>query len=206
MKAISHNQMTTGLANVRERLSFALVYIGLLGIPWFATQGAEEDADAEQETFLVQFVTATSPVDDTVFARISNAAVTLQKRSVQEKRAAYLVLQIEPGTSQFHHVQGLAKFLTSSQISNVTTVAWVPQTVTGSNVLVALACRQIVMHPDAEFGYLGRGKPLHAHDRQGVLAIAQKRHNPKVSPALVCGMMDQEEQLWKGACPCSGAR
>ena len=170
------------------------VFIGLVSLCWAAAQAAD---DAVKKTPVGQFVTVSSPVDDVVFAKISNAAIKLQSQSVQEGRPAFLVLQIESGTSQFHHVQGLAKFLTSAQVSNVTTVAWIPQTVTGPNVLVALACRQIVMHPDAELGDLGRGKPLDPDDRQGVLAIAQKRHNPKVNPAIARGMMDQEEQLWK---------
>ncbi len=156
------------------------------------------DAEADpKKTPLGQFITVSSPVDDLVFARISNAAIKLQSQAVQEGRPAFLVLQIEPGTSQFHHVQGLAKFLTSAQVANVTTVAWVPQTVTGPNVLVALACRQIVMHPDAELGDIGRGKPLDPDDRQGVLAITQKRHNPKINSAIARGMMDPDEQLWK---------
>ena len=176
-------------------LSLILVTLGL-----FAGSGLSALADDEPEakkTPVGQFVTVSSPIDDTVFAKVSNAAIKLQSQAVQEGRAAFLVLQIESGSSQFHHVQGLAKFLTSAQISNVTTVAWVPQTVTGPNALVALSCRQIVMHPDAELGDIGRGKPLDPDDRQGVLAIAQKRHNPKVNPALARGMMDQEEQLWK---------
>lgn len=153
--------------------------------------------DEPRKAPLGQFLTVNSPIDDLVFARVSNTAIKLQKLSQQEQRPAYLILQIEPGTSQFHHVQGLAKFLTSAQISNVTTVAWIPQTVTGPNVLAALACRQIVMHPDAELGDLGRGKPLDPDDRQAVLAIAQKRHNSRVNAAIARGMMDQEEQLWR---------
>ena len=144
-----------------------------------------------------QFLTVTSPVDDTVFARISSAALKLQQTASQEDRPGYLVLQVEPGTSQFHHIQGLAKFLTSSQLSNLTTVAWVPSSVTGPNVLIALACRQIVMHPDAELGDIGRGKPLEIEETQAILALAQKRHNNKINSAIVRGMMDNQEQLWR---------
>ena len=144
-----------------------------------------------------QFLTVTSPVDDAVFARISSTSLKLQQQALQEDRPAVLVLQIEAGTSQFHHVQGLARFLTSSQLSNITTVAWIPATVTGPNVLVALACKQIVMHPDAELGDIGRGKPLDMEEQQAILALAQKRHNTKINSAIVRGMMDQQEQLWR---------
>lgn len=174
-----------------SKLSLAIVAL-------ICSVASADDVDAPvAKTPLGQFVTITSPVDDRLYARISTAALKLQGLAAQEGRPAYLVLQIEPGTSQFHQVQGLAKFLTSQQISNVTTVAWIPQTVTGSNVLLALACRQIVMHPDAELGDIGRGQPLDPDDRQAVLAIAQKRHNPKVNTAVARGMMDQNEQLWK---------
>jgi membrane-bound serine protease (ClpP class) len=176
--------------------ALALLFLGLVGAFTSPAHGADGDAGGKKAP-LGQFVTVGSPVDDLVFARVNNAAIKLQNLAVKEKRPAYLVLQIEPGTSQFHHVQGLAKFLTSAQIANVTTVAWVPETVTGPNVLVALACRQIVMNPDAELGDIGRGKPLDPDDRQGVLAIAQKRHNPRVNTALARGMMDPDEQLWK---------
>ena len=144
-----------------------------------------------------QFLTVTSPVDDAVFNRISTTALKLQQQASQEERPAVLVLQIEPGTSQFHHIQGLAKFLTSSQLSNITTVAWIPATVTGPNVLIALACKQIVMHPDAKLGDIGRGKPLEIDEQQAILALAQKRHNNKINSAIVRGMMAQQEQLWR---------
>ena len=182
------------LPSAQTRLP-ALLSMGLLLV---AASGVRADDEAEaKKTPIGQFVTVNSPIDDLVFARVQNAAVKLQSQAVQERRAAFLVLQIEPGISQFHHVQGLAKFLTSAQVADVTTVAWIPQTVTGPNALIALACRQIVMHPDAELGDIGRGKPLDPDDRQGVLAIAQKRHNLKVNVAIARGMMDPDEELWK---------
>ncbi len=158
---------------------------------------AVDEAPQKKHPPIGQFLTVTSPVDDSVFNRISTTALKLQQQASQEDRPAVLVLQIEPGTSQFHHLQGLAKFLTSSQLSNITTVAWIPATVTGPNVLIALACKQIVMHPDARLGDIGRGKPLEIDEQQAILALAQKRHNNKINSAIVRGMMDQQEQLWR---------
>ena len=158
---------------------------------------AADEPTLKKRTPLGQFLTITSPVDDAIFNRVSTTALRLQQQATQEDRPAILILQIEPGTSQFHHIQGLSKFLTSSQISNVTTVAWIPATVTGPNVLLALACKQIVMHPDAELGDIGRGKPLEAEEQQAILAMAQKRHNNKINSAIVRGMMDPQEQLWR---------
>lgn len=180
--------------SVRAATWFGLVAWLPLAFNWAAVS-CGEDAPEKAKTPLGQFITVSSPVDDAVFARVTNAAIKLQNQSAQDGRPAILVLQIEPGTSQFHHVQGLAKFLTSTQVSNLTTVAWIPQTVTGPNVMVALACEQIVMHPDAELGDIGRGKLLDPDEQQAALALAQKRHNPKLNSALVRGMMDQQVQL-----------
>ena len=173
--------------------SFAVVVL----LNFFDSASAADEPAAKKRSPLGQFVTIASPVDDAVFNRVSTAALRLQQQATQEDRPAILILQIDPGTSQFHHIQGLSKFLTSSQVSNVTTVAWSPATVTGPNVLLALACKQIVMHPDAERGDIGRGKPLEAEEQQAILAMAQKRHNSKINSAIVRGMMDPQEQLWR---------
>ena len=173
--------------------SFAVAFL----LSFIDSASAADEPAAQKRTPLGQFVTIASPVDDAVFNRVSTAALRLQQQATQEDRPAILILQIEPGTSQFHHIQGLSKFLTSSQVSNVTTVAWIPATVTGPNVLLALACKQIVMHPDAELGDIGRGKPLEAEEQQAILAMAQKRHNSKINSAIVRGMMDPQEQLWR---------
>ena len=178
----------------RRAASFGVATLLPLLLSW-ASVSAEDDPAVAQKTPIGQFITVSSPIDDAVFSRVTNAAIKLQNQSAQDGRPAILVLQLESGTSQFHHVQGLAKFLTSAQVSNVTTVAWIPQTVTGPNVLIALACRQIVMHPDAELGDIGRGKPLDPDEQQAALALAQKRHNPKLNSAIVRGMMDQQVQL-----------
>ena len=74
-----------------------------------------------------QFLTITSPVDDVLLGRVSNAALKLQADAVQNGQKSVLVLQIMPGSSPFHQIQGLASFLASDQLSQVTTVAWIPE-------------------------------------------------------------------------------
>jgi membrane-bound serine protease (ClpP class) len=142
---------------------------------------------------LARYVTLTSPVDDVVFAHVQNTALTLESQARSQHRRAVLVLEITPGSSPFYQAYGLATFLTSVDIADVKTVAWVPETVTGNNVLLALACNEIVMQPDAELGDIGRGKPLDRDEQQQVLRLVEKRHNPRMSTALVQGMMDAEK-------------
>lgn len=142
---------------------------------------------------LARYLTVTSPVDDVVFGRVQNIALTLQSQARTQQRRAILVLEITPGSSPFHQVYGLATFLASVDVADVKTVAWVPETVTGNNVILALGCSEILMHPDAELGDIGRGKPLDRDEQHDVVRLVEKRHNPRVSTALVLGMMDAEK-------------
>ncbi|MCA9016152.1 MAG: hypothetical protein KDA77_12540, partial [Planctomycetaceae bacterium] len=103
------------------------------------------------------FMTIDSPVGEVTYGRVTNAALALQNEAAQSNETGYLILKISPGSSPFHQVQGLAKFLASSQLSNLKTIAWIPETVIGNNVVLALACDEVVMHPDAELGDIGYG-------------------------------------------------
>ncbi len=123
--------------------------------------------------------------------------LALQNESAQSNQTGYLILKISPGSSPFHQVQGLAKFLASSQLSSLKTIAWIPDTVIGNNVVLALACDEIVMHPDAELGDIGYGKGVDRDEREFILSIVEKRHNAKLSRALALGMMNPQQAVLK---------
>ncbi|MFP6767121.1 MAG: hypothetical protein VB859_03055 [Planctomycetaceae bacterium] len=144
-----------------------------------------------------QFLTVHSPIDDSVTSRIRNVALDLAGKSERDNRPAILVLEITPGASPFHHVQGLATLLSSVRLAEVRTVAWVPETVTGNKVVVALACDEIVLHPDAELGDISLGEPLEDPQRQFVQSLVEKRRNAKVNWALARGMLDREAEVIK---------
>jgi membrane-bound serine protease (ClpP class) len=158
--------------------------------------GDEKTADAQKpaEQPLGKYITVTSPVDDLVFGHVKNAVLNLESQAQQQHRRAVLILEITHGTTPFHQVYGLAKFLTSAEIADVKTVAWIPETVTGNNVIIALACNEIIMHPDAELGDIGQGKALDRDEQQDVLRLIEKRHNPRLSTALVLGMCDPQRE------------
>jgi membrane-bound serine protease (ClpP class) len=157
-----------------------------------AAQDRPAAAEAPAAVPLARYITLASPVDDVVFGHVQNTALTLQSQARSQHRRAILILEITPGSSPFHQVQGLATFLTSVDIADVKTIAWVPETVTGNNVILALACNEIVMQPDAELGDIGRGKPLDRDEQHDVERLVEKRHNPLISTALVRGMMDAD--------------
>lgn len=176
-----------------RRLLLAVV-AGLLILPrWSPTRAQEEAAPALQAS--AQYITLESPINDETIGRVRRTALELQNTAVRENRPAYLILEVRPGTSEFHHIFGLATFLTSAAIQNVTTIAWVPETVVGHNAIVPLVCNEIVMHPDAQLGDIGLGKPLEAVEQQNVRQMVAKRRNKKVNEYLATALMDPSATL-----------
>lgn len=144
-----------------------------------------------------QFVTVTAPINDAVYSQITSVAQQLQVTASAENRPAVLILEIEPGVSPPHQVQGLVRFLLSAQTPRVRFVAWVPKTLTGRQAMVALACQDVVMHPDAELGDLGRGEKLPEEDLQLLQLIAARRVNPRISQAALASLTSREAVLWR---------
>lgn len=173
------------------KLSMQLRPIALCG---FCALLCLSDAQAdEKKSPLGRFITVSSPVDLTLQSQVKKAALELESQSQQEERDAVLVLEIMPGTSSFGGVRDLADILTSHGVSHVRTVAWLPKSVTGHNVIVALACREIVMHPDAEIGDIGSGQSISDYRRGSILDLVRQRHNPQLSTAMAIAMMDRNQ-------------
>lgn len=174
-----------------------LLALGLnLGTGYGQDQPVPAEADPAAKPPIGQFLSLPGTIDDAVYGRVSRAALALQARALQERRRGILVLEISPGSSQFHQINGLAKFL-AGELPSITTVAWVPETVTGNHVILALACQEIVMAPDASLGDISLGTPLDQDEQTFVVNLANRRHNRKLSEALVLGLLDrQKEMLW----------
>ncbi len=168
----------------------------LLLLPRLHVSRAQDAADsAEAARPVGRYITLESPITDDTIAWVKQTALELQQIAFQEGRPAFLMLEVRPGTSQFHHVYALAEFLTSSAIPNVRTVAWIPETVVGHNAIVALACSEIVMHPDAQLGDIGLGKALSADQQQFIRNMVAKRRNTKVNEFLAVALMDPQATL-----------
>jgi membrane-bound serine protease (ClpP class) len=137
-----------------------------------------------------QFVTVPTQIDDDLLSRLTNLTRDLQSRAVREKRQAILVLEISPGSSRQGQIHDLAKVLVSPELSNVRTVAWIPKTIDGNHVILALACHDILMHPDAAMGDIGRGTALSAVEQNFVLDIVDRGRNLRMSRGIAKAMMD----------------
>ena len=150
---------------------------------------------------VARYITVNSPVNEAMFTRVRNTLVKLQHQAEQEQRDAILILDLQPGISMFGQVRDLAKELTSTSYPKVRTIAWIDKhderPVDGYVAILALACSEVVMHPDAEFGDIGRGKPLDDDERLSVINMVEKRHNRRVNAALATGFVDPTRILHK---------
>ena len=182
-----------------NRLLLAIT-AGLLWLPGVHSSRAQEAADPPRAAEpanaepIGRFVTISGTADSSDFRAVTTIGTALQNRALQEHRKAVLVVEVSDGLSRFGDVRELAVFL-SSQLPSVRTVAWIPQSVHGFNVIIALACNEIVMEPRATLGDIGRGKPVDPDAESFVLNLVKRRHNPLLSEALVKGMMNPQQEV-----------
>ncbi len=169
----------------------------LAGLSLFASMacGQDESASTAPQKPIGQFLTITSPLNDQMVSELTNLATELQAQATRENRDAILILEIEPGTSGFGHVSDAVRFLTSSDVSRVRTIAWLPRPVDGTRSILALACHDIVMHPDATLGDIGRGVAVSAEDQSFVMGVIDRRRNPRLSRGVAQAMMNPAETL-----------
>lgn len=171
-----------------------------------ATKDASEqesvESDQRSDGPVARYITVTNPAGELVFSRVRNALVELQHQAELEDRDNILILEIETGSSTFGQVSDLAKELTSSKYSRVRTVAWIPKDessrpLTGYTAIIPLACREIVMHPDAEIGDVGRGTALDDDEQLSIINLVEKRYNTKVNGALAAGFVEPARTVLK---------
>jgi membrane-bound serine protease (ClpP class) len=138
---------------------------------------------------------------------IQRAVTQLTQNPVRDGRRPVLILELVPqrrnagfgeGTD-FTRALSLADFLTQRDLAAVKTVAYVPETIKGHGVLVALACEEIVMHPDAEIGEAGAdvdsSRGIDPKIVSSYQQIAGARRTVPVAIAL--GMLDRGREVLK---------
>lgn len=122
-------------------------------------------------------------------------------------RRPTLVLELSPSNANagagegtdFTRALSIANFLQRPEMSAVKTVAYIPRSIKGHGVLIALACDQIVIHPEAELGEASIDEDsTRAVDPKIVSAykeiVAAKRTVPQ---AVAIGMVDRRVEVLK---------
>lgn len=126
-------------------------------------------------------------------------------RERRDPQRPVLVLQLdsppqgdeEAVGSQFERAFGLARFLCSHEMAGIKTVAFVPHSLRGHGVLLALACEEIVMSSDAMIGEAGAHDPPNNAMRDTVIAayreIAETQRTIPI--ALAVAMIDPSMEV-----------
>lgn len=166
-------------------------------------QGNQKSAPAKKRTPRVRLIRVNLPLTGAQDTRVKRQIDQALANTKVFKPRPILVLEFrtQEGKSgegtQYERALSLARYLVSSDLSRVRTVAYLPQTVTGHGVLVALACEEIIMAEKAELGAAGAGEtdPPDATMRTAYEDIARRR---RTIPAIVAlAMLDKERSLLK---------
>lgn len=98
--------------------------------------------------------------------------------------------------SQFERSLSLARYLAGPRLSRVKTVAYMPADVRGHAVLVAMACENLMLSPDARFGEAGVGEEfIDPTMRRGYAEIASRRRT--LPEAVALGMLDKQLGVYR---------
>lgn len=168
-------------------LKMALVVAGLA-----APLRADPEPAAAPETVALSLrLPITGTRDELVRGAILRQLDRLERRLPER---GLLVLQfdaeaVDAAASDFGRALDLARFLTSPQLAGVKTVAWLPDGAVGHAVLVALACDQIVMAPEAVLGPAAEaGAAIDEAMRATYREIAARRRT--LPPVVALGLLD----------------
>jgi len=133
-------------------------------------------------------VDLTGPVSSSKTERIQR----LVEDSVQRDSANFVCLWIDSAGGSPGDSADLANFFAGLPAGKVRTVAYIPDKARGDAAMVALACDQIVMGPDAVLG--GPGDYVMSADeiRQAVEGIRERARQKSRSWSLAAAMMDPD--------------
>lgn len=186
-------------------LAVSAVLVALASIPTNSAQAQQQPAPAPAVAPPQrpgQFFTITEPITTEVINRVRNQTQQLVGRGAKqgEEGRPILVFEIRPGQAQpgqteFGMAHDLAEFLSTDLAGAKQTVAFVPEALSGYAVLVALACDEIVMGPEAALGPITpEGQAVKPLARDFVQILAKRKGR---DPELLLGMLDKDAELLK---------
>jgi membrane-bound ClpP family serine protease len=167
----------------------------------------EPAAEAEVESRLIRLRLPITGNADVHFKNVIQRAIGQLKGNgpTAADRRPVLVIEFDPQRmgdgfgqgSDFERALSLARFLMSDELAGIKTVAYIPRTIKGHAVLVAMACEEIVMAPKADIGEAGIDEDPARRVEPGIVGwyeqIAEgKRTVPK---AIAVGMLDREVEV-----------
>jgi membrane-bound serine protease (ClpP class) len=175
-----------------------------------ASQPVAEAADAAElgDGRLIRVrLPLTGNADAHIKNSIQRAVDQLSRLQRSDDRRPVLILELvaKGGSAgygegtDFTRALSLADYLVGPELAGVKTVAYIPRTIKGHGVLVALACEEIAMHPEAEIGDAGidedASRPIKPNIARMYQQIADARK--AVPTAIALGMLDRRVEVLK---------
>lgn len=172
---------------------------------------AQPEAEAPAKLGVGRLIRIRLPIvgnsDVHIKTAIDRAVERLKNVPRHDGRRPVLILELVPGRksggfgegTEIERAQFLARHLTSPELASVKTVAYIPQTIKGHGVLVALACEEIVMAPDAELGEAGIDEDTKKGIEPSIVSIYQQIAAARrtVPEAIALGMLDRRLEVLK---------
>ncbi|MGC3970037.1 MAG: hypothetical protein QM775_22740 [Pirellulales bacterium] len=146
-----------------------------------------------------KYLRIAAPITDQVRNRVRRTVETFVEQAKKRGQWPVLIFEIQSGRTEFGSAADLAKYLTGPSLNGATTVAYVPKSLTGHGVLVALACNEIVIHKDGinettEIGDAGAFDP--SVDQLMLAGYRQTAEARKTVPLpIVLKMLDKNLEL-----------
>lgn len=146
---------------------------------------------------IVRFVRVPLPIVGTVDTQAKRQIDQLLARAPTSGTRPLLIVEFggkegQNGLgSEFERCLSLARYLASDRLNGWRSVAFVPHSLLGHAVLPVLACEEIVIAEDAEFGEAGRDETfIDMTVRRGYSEIADRRRT--IPNAVVLAMLDKQ--------------
>jgi len=135
-------------------------------------------------------------IDRYIDSRFAETRISMIDKAIREEEVNFVCLWIDSPQGDPAAVSQLAAFLSELDPKSVRTVAYIPTMARGSLPLLALACDDIIMHPDAVLG--GDNESISSADHSDLLATVNKLIVPRKmrNRALSLALFDPEQTVY----------
>ena len=186
-------------AYLPRHLMLLLLVFGFGSYSWAQENALQAEAEADpvvdaEEAPYARLIRIPLPIEGTVDTRVKRVLQQVLDGAPESNTRPIVVLEFWPpengsgDSSEFGRSLDLARYLASSKTSGARIVGYVPRTIRGHAVLVALACEELIVHPDAKIGAAGiQEASIDPTVRQGYEEIASRRRTIPAPVALAEG-------------------